>query len=76
MKIKTELVFPADLKEEAVICSLCKQFEVVVQILEASFSTETGWAILIFEGTEKEINRAFEFLKKKGVSFEEVQTQD
>ncbi|MDD2702574.1 MAG: NIL domain-containing protein [Candidatus Omnitrophica bacterium] len=75
MKIKTELVFPADLKEEAVICSLCKQFNVVVQILEASFSTDTGWAILIFEGSEKEIGIAFEFLKKKGVRFEEVQTQ-
>jgi len=68
-------MFPSDLKEEAVICSLCKQFEVVVQILEASFSTDTGWAILIFEGTENAINSAFEFLKKKGVRFEEVQTQ-
>jgi ABC-type methionine transport system ATPase subunit len=75
MKIKTELVFPSSLKEEAVICSLCKQFDVIVRILEASFSTDTGWAILIFEGTEQEIGRAFEFLKNKGVTFEEVQTQ-
>lgn len=71
MKIKTELTFPAKLKEEAIICDLCKKFNIILNILEASFSTDTGWAILIFEGRNSEINKAFAYLKEKGVEFEE-----
>ena len=35
--------------------------------MEASFSTETGWAIIKIEGDESEINRLFYYLKGKGV---------
>jgi len=73
MKIKAELTFPGELKEEPIICYLCKKFALVLNILEASFSTDTGWAILIFEGSEEELKKAFEYLKDKGVKFEEIQ---
>lgn len=73
MKIKAELTFPAELKEEAIICALCKKFDIVLNILEASFSTDTGWAILIFEGSQPELDKAFQYLKDKGVEFEEIQ---
>ena len=67
MKIKAELTFPGELKEDPIICDLCKNFKIVMSILEASFSTEIGWAILILEGDEDELKRAFEYLKNKGV---------
>jgi ABC-type methionine transport system ATPase subunit len=73
VKVKTELNFPAELKEEAIICQLCKQFDIVLNILEASFSTDVGWAILIFEGREEELKKAFEFLKSKGVEIENTE---
>ncbi len=73
MKIKTEVIFPAKLKEEAIICQLCKQFDIIVNILEASFSTDTGWAILIFEGSEEELKKAFKFLTNKGVEIKDPQ---
>ena len=50
MQIKTELTFPGELKDEALICNICKQFDIEVNIVEASFSTDTGWAILVFNG--------------------------
>jgi len=65
MKIKAELTFPGELKEDPIICDLCKNFKIVMSILEASFSTEIGWAILILEGDEDELKRAFEYLKNK-----------
>lgn len=74
MEIKAELIFPAELKDEAIICNLCKQFNIIVNILEASFSTSTGWAILVFKGTEEELKKSLEYLKNKGVKFEDVQT--
>jgi len=72
-KIKVELTFPPRLKNEAVICNLCKKFNVTVNILEASFSTETGWAIIIIEGTEIEVTKALEFLKAKDVEVKDTQ---
>ena len=67
MRVKVELNFPASLKDEPLICWVCKKFEITLSILEASFTTDVGWAILIFEGEIEEINRVFAYLKDKGV---------
>jgi ABC-type methionine transport system ATPase subunit len=75
MKIRAELTFPTQLKDDAIICNLCKQFNIIVNILEASFSTTTGWAILILEGEEGELKKSCEYLKDKGVKFEDAQTK-
>ncbi|MCM8800829.1 MAG: NIL domain-containing protein [Candidatus Omnitrophica bacterium] len=72
MKIKAELTFPPELKDEPIICNLCKQFNITVSILEASFSTDLGWAILIIEKDEEEIKKAFEYLTQKGVKIENI----
>ena len=76
MKVKVELQFPGDLKEEPIICYLCKQFNIVLSILEASFSTDTGWAILIIDGSAEELKKAFEYLKNKGVQIKETEGMD
>jgi ABC-type methionine transport system ATPase subunit len=67
MKIKAEFTFPGKLKDEPIICQLCKGFDITLSILEASFSTDTGWAILIIEGSEEELKKAFAYLAHKGV---------
>lgn len=72
MKIKAELTFPPELKDEPIICNLCKQFDITVSILEASFSTDLGWAILIIEKDEEEIKKAFEYLTQKGIKIENI----
>ncbi|MCX7662088.1 MAG: NIL domain-containing protein [Candidatus Omnitrophica bacterium] len=73
MEIKAEITFPGELKDQPLICSLCKDFDVIINIIEASFSTEVGWAILVFKGREEEIKQAFEFLKEKGVKIENIE---
>lgn len=73
MQIKAELTFPGELKDEAIICYLCKTFDIVLNIVEASFSTDTGWAILVFNGREEELKKAFEYLQNKGVKIENIQ---
>jgi len=72
-KIKVELTFPGKLKEEAIICSLCKKFEITLKIWEASFSTDTGWAIIILEGSEEELKKSLEYLGEKGVEITDSQ---
>jgi ABC-type methionine transport system ATPase subunit len=72
MKIKAELSFPGELKEEPIICNLCKKFPIILSIIEASFSTDLGWAILVFEGEEDDLKESFEYLKSRGVKIKEI----
>ena len=68
MSIKqVELVIPGDLKNEPIIYNIVKDFELVPNFMEASFSTEMGWVIVKFEGEDDELERLFAFLKEKGV---------
>ena len=72
MKIAVGLAFPGHLKDESVICSVCKKFEVHVNIVEASFSITSGWAILGMEGEKEEIDKVMEFLLQKGIKINKV----
>jgi ABC-type methionine transport system ATPase subunit len=65
--VEVELNIPAKFKDEPVFYYIIKNFEVIPNIVEASFSTEMGWAIVKFEGEKEELERLFEFLKEKGV---------
>ncbi|MFH1457705.1 MAG: NIL domain-containing protein [Candidatus Omnitrophota bacterium] len=73
MIIRGEFVFPERLKDEPLICNICKDFNIVLKIVEASFSTNTGWAILIFEGEEYDLKKAIAYLKSKGVETRGIQ---
>ncbi|MDP8214959.1 MAG: NIL domain-containing protein [Candidatus Euphemobacter frigidus] len=62
-----ELTMPKTYKDEPVFYEMIKRFEVVPTIIEASFSTDTGWAYIKLEGVEEEINKLFDFLKSKNI---------
>ena len=69
-EIKVELFIPGELKDEPIICYIIKNFKIDLKIIEASFSTESGWAYLILIGEKEEIDKAFEYLREKGISVE------
>jgi len=73
MKMSIGLTFPGSLQDESIICSLCKKFNIDLNIIEASFSMDAGWAILMVEGEQKEIERAFDYLTDKGVKIQQIQ---
>lgn len=64
---EVELTIPGDLKDKPIFYTIIKNFSVIPNIIEASFSTDMGWAIVSIEGEEEEINKLFEFLRGKGV---------
>ncbi len=70
VELKVELFIPGELKDEPVICHMIKDFDIDMKIIEASFSTESGWAYLIVSGEKNEIARVFEYLKEKGITVE------
>ncbi len=72
MKMSIGLTFPGSLQDESIICYLCKNFNITLNIIEASFSMNAGWSILQFEGEKEEIERAFDYLTDKGVKIQQI----
>ena len=70
MESKIELFIPGELKDEPIICQMMKDFDIGIKIVEASFSTESGWAYLIINAEQTETDRLFSYLKDKGISVE------
>ena len=75
MEISVGLTFPGTLKDESVISYLCKNYNVDLKIIEASFSMSSGWAFLKLEGQEPEINRAFDYLRSRGVQIQKIEKE-
>ena len=73
MEMVIGLAFPGELKDESVICYLCKNYDIDLNMIEASFSMSSGWAILEIEGDEEEIERAFDYLTAKNIKIQKIE---
>ena len=69
-ELKVELFIPGELKDEPVICRMIRDYDIDMKIVEASFSTESGWAYLIVSGEKNELARMFQDLQRKGITIE------
>ncbi len=67
MRKMVELTIPRDYKDEPIVYQMITRFKVIPTIIEASFSSKTGWAYFKLEGEEEELNRLFDFLKSKNI---------
>ena len=72
MKMSVGLTFPGELRDESVICYISKNFNVNINIIEASFSTSSGWAILGIEGEKEEIDKVFGYLTSRNININKV----
>ena len=72
MQVSVGLTFPGELKDESVICYISKNFDININIIEASFSTSSGWAILGIEGEQALIDKVFVYLTSKGIKINKV----
>lgn len=72
MKMAIGLTFPGNLQDDSVICYLCKNFDISLNIIEASFSMSSGWAFLEVEGEKEEIKKAFDFIVGKGIKIQQL----
>ena len=62
-----ELNIPGEFKDEPLFYNIAKNFNVVFKIMEASFSTDMGWAIVTFEGEDDQLDKLLEYLKEKHI---------
>ena len=68
MKKVVEITIPEDLKTEPILYESIKQFSVIINIIEASFSSDIGWALLSVEGDEEEVAKVLGFWREKTIT--------
>lgn len=73
MQLAVGLAFPGTLKDESVICYICKNYNVNLNIIEASFSMSSGWAILQIEGEDGEVEKVLDYLVGKGIKIQQIE---
>ena len=70
---KVYLTFPAAKTREAIICDMYDQYKVRFNIRSASVTESLGLIALELEASEAQMNKAFEYFKKRGVKVEPIE---
>lgn len=71
--LKVHITFPEDKIKEPIIYQLGQEYRVVTNVRRADVNEKTGWVDLELIGDPKEIERAVEGLKKKGVKVDPIE---
>lgn len=70
---KAYLTFPAAKTKEAIICDMYDQFKVRFNIRSASVNENIGLIALEMEAPEDQMDKAFEYFRKRGVKVEPIE---
>jgi L-aspartate semialdehyde sulfurtransferase ferredoxin len=71
--LKVHITFPENKIKEPVIYEIGQEFQVITNIRRADVTEKTGWVDLEITGDPKEVERAVEALKKKGVKIDPIE---
>lgn len=71
--MKVHITFPEEKIKDPVIYQIGKEYNVITNIRKADVTEKTGWVDLELTGDPKEIERAVEGLKKKGVIVDPIE---
>ena len=73
MKTRVKLTFPQDLIREPVIFVMAKEFDIMPNIRRARITETVGEMIMELEGSDDNVKKGIESLKRKGVDVELVE---
>ena len=71
--IKVHITFPEEKIKDPVIYQIGKEYNVITNIRKADVTEKTGWVDLELTGDPKEIERAVQGLKNKGVIVDPIE---
>ena len=71
--LKFHITFPEGKIKEPIIYQIGKEYKIVTNIRKADVTEKTGWVDLELIGDPKEIERAVEGMKKKGVKVDPIE---
>jgi len=71
-KRQLDLIFPEELVKEPIIWEMSKKFDVIFNIRRARVTETTGELVIELDGENKILDRAIEWLRKKGIRVKPV----
>jgi L-aspartate semialdehyde sulfurtransferase ferredoxin len=71
--LKIHITFPENKIKEPIIYQIGQEYQLVTNIRRADVTEKTGWVDLELSGDPKEIERAVQGLKKKGVIVDPIE---
>ena len=71
--LKVHITFPENKIKEPIIYNIGQEYQLVTNIRRADVTEKTGWVDLELNGDPKEIERAVQGLKKKGVKVDPIE---
>ncbi len=71
--LKVHITFPEEKIKDPVIYQIGKEYNVITNIRKADVTEKTGWVDLELTGDPKEIERAVQGLKNKGVIVDPIE---
>jgi len=71
-KMKMELSIPTEFKDKPIVYMIGRDFNIVPNIIEASFSTTIGWMVLTIEGEQADLDKFLAFCKEHSISVKKI----
>ncbi|MFN3813649.1 MAG: NIL domain-containing protein [Aquificaceae bacterium] len=73
--IRLQLIYPEEKVKEPILCMVCKNFEVVVNIRTAKVSKDAGILTIELDGEAEEIEKAVKFMEEQGITVQPIEGQ-
>jgi ABC-type methionine transport system ATPase subunit len=73
--VRLQLIYPESKVKEPIICQVCKNFDVILNIRTAKVTQDTGILNVEIDGEEEEIEKAIRFIEEKGVNVQPIEGQ-
>ncbi|MCS7262167.1 MAG: NIL domain-containing protein [Aquificaceae bacterium] len=73
--VRLQLIYPEEKVKEPLLCRVCKNFDVVLNVRTAKVKKDTGILTVEVEGEPEEIEKAISFLQSMGVMVQPIEGQ-
>ncbi len=73
--VRLQLIYPEEMIREPILCMVCKNFDVVLNIRTAKVTQDTGILTVEIDGDSDEIEKAIKFIEEKGVTVQPIEGQ-
>ncbi len=73
--VRLQLIYPEEKVKEPILCMVCKNFDVSVNIRTAKVTKDTGILTVELDGESEEIERAIKFIQDQGVLVQPLEGQ-
>ena len=73
--VRLQLIYPEELVKEPILCMVCKNFDVILNIRTAKVTQDTGMLTVEMDGESEEIEKAIRFIEERGVNVQPIEGQ-